>query len=109
MTKVLLAILLVLVMMGISHEINAEEYEVAPYDDLNVMCASLAYNAGYVEQGDYYKAKVEPYWTTRSIDITFVDNRTIDELSLITQRMDITLARAARMYYDLDCEGPDDE
>ena len=100
--KTLLVILFLLVMTGINREVNAAE--VAPYDDRDVMCANLAYNAGYYEQGDYYKAKVEPYWETRRIDIEFVDNRMVAELFTIAQRMDITLPKAARMYYELDCE-----
>ena len=103
--EVLIVILVALFVAGISMEANAEGKEVvAPYDDRYVMCANLAYNAGYVEQGDYYRYKIQPYYESRAIDIAYIDNATVDALYRITSRMDVTLAKAARMYYKLDCE-----
>lgn len=90
---------------AITFSTYGEAKEIPPYSDRDVMCANLAYNAGYNSQGDYYKAKVQPYWKTRAIDIAYVDQRTVAELGKIASRMNITLAKAARSYYMLDCEG----
>jgi len=52
MTKVLLTFLLLFVMAGISMELNAKEN--VPNLGKDVICATLAFNAGYEEKGRWY-------------------------------------------------------
>ena len=52
MTKVLLVFILLFVMAGISMELNAKEN--VPNLGKDVICATLAFNAGYQDKGEWY-------------------------------------------------------
>lgn len=77
--------------------------EIVPYDDRNVYCAHLAYNSGYEEQGNYYRALVKPYWVTRKFDVDFVDKQTTDALWKASKARDVTITAVARGFYNLEC------
>jgi len=102
MTKVLLAILLVLVMMGISYEINAEEKTYSPYD---VVCATLAFNAGYDAEGELFAANVEPYFKANERAIRYISGQVVQDLAEQAMMDDKTLPYVARKAYKYYCVG----
>jgi len=77
--------------------------EIAPYDDRNVYCAHLAFNAGYEEQGNYYKELVDPYRVTRKFDVDFIDEQTFSRVWDVARARDVTFTEIARAYYQLEC------
>jgi len=102
MVKVLLAVLLVLVMMGISMEINAEERTYRPYD---VVCATLAFNAGYDEDGERFANMVEPYFLANERAIRYISGQVVQDLAEQAMMDDKTLPYVARQAYKHYCEG----
>lgn len=102
MVKVLLAVLLVLVMMGISMEINAEEKSYRPYD---VVCATLAFNAGYDKDGEMHAAKVQPYYEANKRAIMYISSQVVSDLAEGAQMKGKTLPYVARQAYIGYCKG----
>ena len=78
MVKVLLTFLLLFVMAGISMELNAEEKTYRPYD---VVCATLAFNAGYDADGERFAAKVDPYFLSNKDDIMYISSQVVQDLA----------------------------
>lgn len=107
MTKVLLAILLVLVMMGISMENKAEasEQTYSPYD---VVCATLAFNAGYDAEGELFAARVEPYFIANERAIRYISGQVVQDLAEQAMMDDRTLPYVARKAFNYYCVGDQD-
>jgi len=102
MVKVLLAILLVLVMMGISYEISAEEKAYSPYD---VVCATLAFNAGYDKQGQVHADRVDPYFEDNKRTIMYISQQVVQDLAEQAMMDDKTLPYVARKAFKHYCVG----
>lgn len=106
MVKVLQAILLVLVMMGISYEINAKELE---REDLprnipfHVICATLAFNGGYEEQGQKHADRVDPFYQENKQVIVSISHAVVEDLAEEALELERTLPYVARKAYNQYC------
>jgi len=107
MTKVLQAILLVLVMMGISYEISAKELE---REDLprnipfHVICATLAFNAGYEAEGQKHADLVDPFYQENKQVIMSISHAVVADLGEEAMELERTLPFVARKAYSQYCE-----
>ena len=70
----------------------------------DVICATLAYNAGYEEQGDLYSAKVEPFWDDQQVFITALSQATVDYAFKRVDEGDGTLASITRLLFIKKCD-----
>ncbi len=70
----------------------------------DVICATLAWNGGFNEQGRKYAARVDPFWDNQKVFITELSKATVDLIASRVDEYDGTLTAAARGYFNKKCE-----
>ena len=106
-SKTLLAAAILLFIFVVTTVANAEE--VVTYERQDVVCATLAYNAGYDEKGQEYADRVDPYYVENKQAIMAISHETISNLAEEAMEWEKTLPYVARKRFESYCKDGDDD
>lgn len=96
--KILIVGLIALFIFGMTFMANASQ--TPRLDDRDIVCATLSYNAGYVEEGHKFAARVDPFWEIQQDYIRYISTEVVKELAEhAAQKEDGTLAESSQYFY----------